>query len=138
MNDFRIVYTRPEDGGVSIIVPAPGVSVEQLIPLVPEGAEWKVIDGSKIPVSRTYRDAWEGLETITINLEKAKAVQKAHIIAKAHARVPKDEFGQQDFTQVKAELAAINWEALTTLDEVYNTWAPSIEQRSGTRQYILQ
>lgn len=138
MNNFQLAYTRPEDGGVSIIVPAPGVSVEQLIPLVPEGAEWKVIDGSKIPVSRTYRDAWEGLEDITINLEKAKEVQKKRIIAIAHQRVPRDEFGQQDFTQVKAELAAINWESLTTLDEVYNTWAPGIEQRSETRQYILQ
>ena len=135
--NLRIAHTT-EDGGVAYIIPAPGVSVEQLLHLVPEGATWKVVDASEIPVSRTYRDAWEGLEDISINLEKAKEVQKKRIIAIAHQRVPRDEFGQQDFTQVKAELAAINWEALTTLDEVYNTWAPSIEQRSGTRQYILQ
>lgn len=134
---LRIAYTK-EDGGVAYIIPAPDVSVEQLIPLVPEGATWKVVDSSEIPVSRTYRDAWEGLEHITINLEKAKEVQKKRIIALAQHRVPKDEFGQQDFTQVKAELAAINWEALTTLDEVYNTWVPSIERRSGERQYIFQ
>lgn len=134
---LRIAYTK-EDGGVAYIVPAPGVSVEQLLHLVPEGATWKVVDASEIPTSRTYRDAWEGLEDISINLEKAKEVQKKRIIAAAHQRVPRDEFGHQDFTQVKAELDAINWEALTTLDEVYNTWAPSIEHRSGTRQYILQ
>lgn len=138
MSDFRIVYTRPEDGGVTVVIPAPGMTVEQVLGAVPEGVPYKVVDVSEVPSSRTYRDAWEYSTDFGINLEKAKEVQRKRIIAVASSRVPCDEFGQQDFTQVKAELAAINWEALTTLDEVYNTWPPSVDQRTGTRQYTLK
>ena len=94
---------------------APGAWVQVALPLV--GSNGKIVG---------------------VDLEKAKEVQKTNIIKTASRVIPRDEFGQQDFTQVKAELDAINWEALTTLDEVYNTWPPSIDQRNGTRQYILK
>lgn len=135
--NLRIAYVT-KDGGVAYIIPAPGHPVESLLHLVPEGATWKVLDASEIPVSRTYRNAWTGLEDIAIDLEKAKLVQKGLIIAKALERTPRDMFGQQDLTAVKAEIEAIDWTAITTLNEVYNTWPASIDVREGTREYILQ
>lgn len=135
--NLRIAYTT-EDGGVAYIIPAPGFSVEQLLHLVPEGAQWKVLDASEIPVSRTYRGAWTGLEEVSIDLEKAKQIQKAAMIAKAVERTPRDMFGQQDLTAVKAEIEAIDWTGITTLNEVYNTWPASIDVRQGSREYSLQ
>lgn len=135
--ELRIAYAT-EDGGVAYIIPAPGHPVESLLHLVPEGATWKVLDASEIPVSRTYRGAWTGLEEISIDLEKAKQIQKSLMIAKAVERAPRDMFGQQDLTAVKAEIEAIDWTAITTLNEVYNTWPASINVRQGTREYVLQ
>lgn len=135
--ELRIIYAR-EDGGVSYIVPAPGYSVEQLLHLVPEGAQWKILDASEIPENQTYRDAWTGLENISVDLEKAKLIQKELMIVKAVERTPRDMFGQQDLTAVKAEIEAIDWAAITTLNELYNTWPASIDVRQGTREYVLQ
>lgn len=135
--ELRIAYTT-EDGGVAYIIPAPGYAVEQLLHLVPKGAQWKILDASEIPVNRTYRNAWTGLEDISIDLEKAKQVQVSLMIAKAIERTPRDMFGQQDLTAVKAEIEAIDWTAITTLNEVYNTWPASINVRQGTREYVLQ
>jgi hypothetical protein len=135
--DLRIAHTT-ESGGVAYIIPAPGYTVEQLLHLVPEGAQWKILDASEIPVNRTYRDAWAGLEDISIDLEKAKEVQKKLMIVKAVERTPRDMFGQQDLTAVKAEIEAIDWAAVTTLNEVYNTWPASIDVRQDDREYILQ
>lgn len=56
---FRLIYTRPEDGGVSIIVPAEGVTPEQAALAVPQGVEYQVVDVADIPTDRTFRDAWE-------------------------------------------------------------------------------
>lgn len=135
--ELRIAYVT-EDGGVAYIIPAPGISAEQLLHLVPEGATWKVVDASEIPVSRTYRNAWTGLEDIAIDLEKAKQVQVSLMIAKAIERTPRDMFGQQDLTAVKAEIEAIDWPSVTTLNQVYNTWPVSINVRQGNREYVLQ
>lgn len=135
--ELRIAYAT-EDGGVAYIIPAPGHSVESLLHLVPEGAAWKVLDASEIPVSRTYRNAWEGLEEVTINLEKAKAVQKGLMVSKAAERAPKDIFGQQNLEIVKQEIEAIEWASITTLDQLYNTWPASIEKRTEHRSYVLQ
>lgn len=58
MNDYRIAYTRPEDGGVSIIVPAPGVSIEEAAKAVPPGVPYQVIKTEDVPTDRTFRNAW--------------------------------------------------------------------------------
>ena len=58
MSDFRIAYTRPEDGGVSIIVPAPGVSIEDAAKAVPHGVPYQVLRADEIPTDRTFRNAW--------------------------------------------------------------------------------
>jgi hypothetical protein len=59
--DSRIIF--PDDnGGVSIIVPAPecGLTIEQIAAKdVPAGKPYKIVDVSDIPADRTFRNAWE-------------------------------------------------------------------------------
>lgn len=60
----RIIYPN-DDGGVSIIVPAPecGLTIEEIAAKdVPAGKPYKIIDVSEIPSDRTFRNAWEYAE----------------------------------------------------------------------------
>ena len=57
----RIIFSN-DDGGVSIIVPAPdcGLTIEEIAAKdVPEGKPYKIVDVSDIPTDRTFRNAWE-------------------------------------------------------------------------------
>jgi hypothetical protein len=57
----RIIYSN-DDGGVSIIVPAPecGLTIEEIAAKdVPEGKPFKIVDVADIPSDRTFRNAWE-------------------------------------------------------------------------------
>ena len=60
----RIIYQN-DDGGVSIIIPAPdcGLTIEQIAEKdVPAGKPNKIVDVADIPADRTFRDAWEWIE----------------------------------------------------------------------------
>lgn len=57
----RIIYLT-DDGGVAIIIPAPGcgLTIEEIVAKdVPAGVQYKIVDVSEIPTDRTFRDAWE-------------------------------------------------------------------------------
>lgn len=57
----RIIYPS-DDGGVSIIIPAPecGLSIDEIAAKdVPSGKPYKIVDVSDIPSDRTFRNAWE-------------------------------------------------------------------------------
>ena len=57
----RIIYENDE-GGVSIIVPAPdcGLTIEEIAAKdVPAGKAYQIVDVSDIPTDRTFRNAWE-------------------------------------------------------------------------------
>jgi len=57
----RIIYPN-DDGGVSVIVPAPecGLTIEEIAAKdVPAGKPFKIVDVADIPTDRTFRDAWE-------------------------------------------------------------------------------
>jgi hypothetical protein len=59
--DQRIIYPD-DDGGVAVIVPAPGcgLTIEQIAAKdVPEGKPYKIIDVSELPSDRIFRNAWE-------------------------------------------------------------------------------
>jgi hypothetical protein len=57
----RIIFPN-DDGGVSVIVPAPecGLTIEEIAAKdVPTGKPYKIVDVADIPSDRTFRDAWE-------------------------------------------------------------------------------
>lgn len=56
----RIIFPN-DDGGVSVIVPAPecGLTIEEIAAKdVPAGKPFKIVDVSDIPSDRTFRGAW--------------------------------------------------------------------------------
>jgi hypothetical protein len=59
-----IIYPN-DNGGVSILTPAPecGLTIEEIAAKdVPAGKPYKIVDGTDIPLDRTFRDAWEYAE----------------------------------------------------------------------------
>ena len=57
----RIIYPN-DDGGVSIVTPAPecGLTIEEIAAKdVPAGKPFKIVDVADIPSDRTFRNAWE-------------------------------------------------------------------------------
>ena len=57
----RIIYPN-DDGGVSIVIPAPecGLTIEEIAAKdVPSGKPYKIVDVADIPSDRTFRSAWE-------------------------------------------------------------------------------
>ena len=61
MQDKRIIYPNDE-GGVSIIVPAPGQTQEQLLLAVPKGKPYQIVDVADVPADRLFRNAWDWQE----------------------------------------------------------------------------
>ena len=60
----RIIYPNDE-GGVSVIVPAPecGLTIEEIAAKdVPAGKPYKIVDVADIPSDRTFRNSWEYTE----------------------------------------------------------------------------
>ena len=59
----RIIYPN-DDGGVTIIIPAPEYlethTIEELAAKdVPANTTYKIVDVADIPTDRTFRNAWE-------------------------------------------------------------------------------
>lgn len=57
MENSRIIYPSDE-GGVAVIVPAPGATLEDVLKAVPAGKPYQVVAVEDIPSDRTFRDAW--------------------------------------------------------------------------------
>lgn len=56
----RVIFPNDE-GGVSVIVPAPecGLTIEEIAAKdVPAGKPYKIVDVADIPSDRTFRGAW--------------------------------------------------------------------------------
>lgn len=93
----KIVYTRVEDNGVSIVIPAPKSDLEKILGSmtdneykrhvwdrsVPQNSiNARYIDDEDIPENREFRDAWELDEdgNIYINIPKAAYIKKAQLL----------------------------------------------------------
>jgi hypothetical protein len=82
----KIIYEN-NDGGISIVHPTGELSIEEVVKKdIPSGVNYKIVDESVIPADPTFRDAWEGLETISVNISKAKEITKNKL---RNERLPK-------------------------------------------------
>jgi hypothetical protein len=90
---MKMMYTRPEDGGLSVVIGVPKEAVERVLgPLtqeeyeqhvretsIPEGAlNVKVITDADIPADREFREAWIDATAdtkINIDMRKAKEIK---------------------------------------------------------------
>jgi hypothetical protein len=58
LENLRILYPL-DDGGVAVVVPAPGATLERLLErAVPAGSPYLLVPVSEVPTDRTFRDAW--------------------------------------------------------------------------------
>ena len=60
MSDQRIIYPT-DDGGVSVIVPAPdcGLTIKEIARKdVPDGKPYQIVSVADIPDDRSFRNAW--------------------------------------------------------------------------------
>lgn len=74
MSDFRIIYTNAE-GGVSVIVPAPGVTEADAAKAVPAGTQYEIVNQADVPTDRTFRNAWARTgRAIGHDMAKARAI----------------------------------------------------------------
>lgn len=94
-------------------------------------SSWSEIEEYEIPTDRTYRDAWDG--DFNIDLVKAKGVHKGLIVRKAHERITPDAFGEKDFSKVKSELDAIDFDAIDNMDDLMAAWPKSIDRNKNAR-----
>lgn len=61
---MRIIYPNDE-GGVSVVVPAPGtgLTIQELAErVVPHGKSYQIVPVSEVPSDRSFRNAWEYVE----------------------------------------------------------------------------
>jgi hypothetical protein len=58
MINQRVIYSTAK-GGVAIIVPAPGATLEQVLKAVPAGVAYEIVSVDDVPSDRTFRNAWE-------------------------------------------------------------------------------
>lgn len=139
MSNFRIVFSNA-DGGVSIIVPAPGVTQADAAKAVPPGAAYEIVDANDIPADRTFRNAWFHDTTpeprkIGVSMDKAKGVAHERRRAKRAAEfAPLDveatipakaasaEAARQAIRDKHAQIQA-DIDAATTVDELKTVMA---------------
>lgn len=74
----KIIYRTPN--GVAVVTPVSTMElhIEQIAKKdIPEGVDFSIVDESKIPKDRTFREAWEYSEKeVLVNPDKAKAIWK--------------------------------------------------------------
>lgn len=88
----KIIYATPE-GGVAIVHPTGEVSINELVAkVVPAGVDFEIVDQSKIPSDRFFRNAWvKGDCCVEHDLDKCKAI--GHDIRRAKRA---EEFAPHD------------------------------------------
>jgi len=84
----RIIYQN-EQGGCSIVIPAPGFTAEEVAAkAVPAGRPYTIVPDEAIPSDRTYRNAWEPDHAngrVIHNMSKCREIHREHL---RRARTP--------------------------------------------------
>lgn len=90
----KIIYTTP-DGGVAVVHPTGEVPIEQLVTkVVPNGAEYEIVEEDVLPRDRTFRAAWKRDTPghICEDLEECKVIAHERRRAKRNEEfLPHDE-----------------------------------------------
>tara|TARA_Y100000004_G_C8690847_1_gene317365 strand:- start:3 stop:425 length:423 start_codon:yes stop_codon:yes gene_type:complete len=80
------VVIYKEGDGVSVVIPAPGVSIDYVVANdIPKDADYKVIDSTRLPADRTFRGAWdfEG----SVDMDKARDIWRDNMRPARNAKL---------------------------------------------------
>lgn len=71
----RVLFTN-DQGGLSVVIPAPGVSEEEVLKTIPKGTAFEIVDIEAVPSDRTFRNAWEHCaeNKVKVNVDSAKEI----------------------------------------------------------------
>lgn len=114
-----LVYPSEQNGVMVLLRPDNTFSEQVISQNVPADMEYKLINMSDLPSEYYLRDAWEYGDTITINMDKAKA--SAHYqrrAARTSELVPLDEIvakqipGESDKAEAKREQIRIKYQGI--------------------------
>ena len=139
----KIIFTRPEDGGVSVVNPSTGIAtVELAAQTVPAGVSYEIVDDNVIPSDQTYFDAWEMVGSqIAVNVSKAKDIAASSLRAEALETIrlcrEKTDLGET-VQYTEQQLQSAYQSALATL--MTKTSVSEIESclDSFTNTYVLE
>jgi hypothetical protein len=104
----RIIYTN-NDGGVSIVIPTGEVDIDTLITtVVPQGANYSVIDDADLPADRTFRGAWvKSGDAIDHDIEKAQIITKERLRADRVPLLEKLDIDYMKAIEINADTSKI-------------------------------
>tara|TARA_B100001063_G_scaffold165254_1_gene154178 strand:- start:336 stop:752 length:417 start_codon:yes stop_codon:yes gene_type:complete len=131
---MKIIYENPE-GGVAVVTPAPGASLERVaVKVVPSGASWWYSNGDNLPVDNLFRSAWvRSGEGVIEDLEKSKEIahevrrEKRRLEFRPHdeiiaARIPGTSYEEEEEARssirVKYESIQADIDSAETIDEL--------------------
>jgi hypothetical protein len=88
-----IVYERPADGGVDVVLPAAGARrpgegeddwlARVALAAVPTGVAWRSIERGELPASRRWREAWRMTAGgVVVDLTAARSVREQELRAR--------------------------------------------------------
>ena len=118
----KILFTRP-DGGVTVVTPAQGVSIETVLArsIPPDATDVTVVDSAVLPSDRTYRSAWrQSGATVNVDMPLARDIHAERIAVAqaaeiAHLKVEERKERLRDNT-AQADSHAATVTALEALD----------------------
>lgn len=102
-----IIYNN--GNGVSVVFPTGESSIDTLIAtVIPEGADYSVIDDADLPTERAFRDAWVKVgDAIDHDFDKAKAITKDRLRAERAPLLDKLDVDYMKAIEVSADTTAI-------------------------------
>ncbi len=105
--DKRIIYPN-DNGGVSVIIPTGEIPIKAVAAKdVPAGKPYRIVDVSAIPFDRTFRDAWEYGNGITINFLKAQEITKSRLRREREPLLQAQDIAFQRALETGADTTAI-------------------------------
>ena len=108
----KIIFTRPSDGGVSVIHPVinthpvrENITEDEALErakkdIPPDALDVLIVDESEIPADRTFREAWRNVNGIQIDMDRCRTLKRNTL---RELRTPK--FKELDCAYFKAEVA---------------------------------
>ena len=127
----KIIYQN-SDGGVSVVIPAGEVPVEDL-PAKLGLSDYEIVADDAVPTDRTFRNAWvKSGKTIAEDLTKSKAIGHDLRRAKrAEEFAPHDDVISKQIPGADAEAAEASRAAIRTK---YATMQTGIDAASSTAE----
>ena len=127
----KIIY-QLENGGVAVVHPTGEVDIDTLVEsVVPDGADYEIVEDSVIPADNTFRDSWrKDGATIVENLEAAKEIAHGkRRMAREEEFKPHDELIMKQIPGADNEAAEASRAAIRTK---YQTMQTAIDAATTT------